>query len=302
MKEALLRMRFELACYQKDSDEYQNLFADIMEALHGTDFLRVRPWGNLGDKKNDGYLKSSRTLFQVYAPKSQSSTKTKAKINEDFHEALPYWKDHFDNWIFVHNDYDGLGPDVAKLLLDLNSENENVSIDQWGPRRLLKKFEQLELTQKEAIVGSAPTTEDFVGLSYDQLGPVIRNVARSEAPPPTEINPVPSDKVAINKLPDDVVSLLKLGTDKAPLVGAYFRDHPDPMFGEDVASSFNSRYLVLKSQDLVAGAIFRELWLMARGNADRGDPSQEVAVLAVLTYLFETCDIYEASEQGGSDE
>jgi len=88
-----------------------------------SDFIRVRPWGNVGDRKNDGYLKSERRLFQVYAPNEMEAAKAIAKIDEDFTEALPFWKLHFDNWSFVHNARDGLGPDVTKKLLDLGAQH-----------------------------------------------------------------------------------------------------------------------------------------------------------------------------------
>jgi len=38
--------------------------------------------GNAGDRKNDGYLRSERTLFQVYAPNEISANDATAKINE----------------------------------------------------------------------------------------------------------------------------------------------------------------------------------------------------------------------------
>ena len=78
-------------------NEFQNFFADLMEKRYpGGDFIRVRPWGKTGDRKNDGYLKSQRTLFQVYAPNEMSETEAIGKINDDFSGALPYWREYFD--------------------------------------------------------------------------------------------------------------------------------------------------------------------------------------------------------------
>lgn len=65
-----------------------------MGHLHGDDFVRVRPFGALGDKGCDGYLLSSGQLFACYGavagePK-QVSTLTK-KMTDDFvkaHEKL----------------------------------------------------------------------------------------------------------------------------------------------------------------------------------------------------------------------
>ena len=85
-----------------------------MELRYSGDFVRVRPWGNVGDRKNDGYLRSRRMLFQAYAPLVTRLRTLITKINEDFAGALPYWKEHFDEWILVHNHKDGVPADVLK--------------------------------------------------------------------------------------------------------------------------------------------------------------------------------------------
>jgi hypothetical protein len=72
--------------------------------------MACRPWGNQGDRKNDGFLKSERRLFQVYAPNEMEAAKAKTKITADFEGAKEHWGKHFDKWTFVHNATDGLPP------------------------------------------------------------------------------------------------------------------------------------------------------------------------------------------------
>ena len=50
-------------------------------------------------------------------PKRDESRQCIAKIDEDFAGALPHWKEYFDQWVFVHNSKEGLGPDVTAKLL-----------------------------------------------------------------------------------------------------------------------------------------------------------------------------------------
>ena len=108
--EAVLRLRY----VQSNGDAFQDFFSTIMEMRYPGDFVRVRPWGNLGDRKNDGYLASKRQLFQCYAPREMDIATCKTKITEDFAGAFPYWKDHFDQWFFAHNDTHGLAADILK--------------------------------------------------------------------------------------------------------------------------------------------------------------------------------------------
>jgi hypothetical protein len=61
-------LTFKVAFMEKKGEEFQNFFSTVMEKGYPADFIRVRPWGNAGDRKNDGYLRSQRILFQSYAP------------------------------------------------------------------------------------------------------------------------------------------------------------------------------------------------------------------------------------------
>src|SRR5580704_1274230 len=97
-------MAFRLRFVESTGDSFQDLFSTIMEMRFPADFVRVRPWGNVGDRKNDGYLRSRRQLFQCYAPREMARAKCLNKISEDFAGALPHWRAHFDQWIFTHND------------------------------------------------------------------------------------------------------------------------------------------------------------------------------------------------------
>ena len=103
LKRSYYEVIFENTYLKKGGNEFQDFFSEIMEKCHPGDFQRVRPWGNTGDRKNDGYLRSARILFQVYAPNEMSANDAITKIDEDFHGALHYWQQFFDKWIFVHN-------------------------------------------------------------------------------------------------------------------------------------------------------------------------------------------------------
>jgi len=59
---------------EKRGNTFQDFFSEIMEKCHPSDFQRVRLWENDGDKKNDGYLRSGRVLFQVYAPNDMKAS------------------------------------------------------------------------------------------------------------------------------------------------------------------------------------------------------------------------------------
>lgn len=135
---------------------FQDLFADIMAHRHPGDFIRTRPWGPKGDEKNDGYLKSRRTLFQVYAPRELTAAQAIKKIKDDFEGALPHWGEFVDSWVFVHNDRDGLGPDVLRVLLELGDQHTEITVSHWGYEELLETVLEISPNELASFLGPAP--------------------------------------------------------------------------------------------------------------------------------------------------
>jgi hypothetical protein len=262
-----------------------------MEKSYPGDFTKVRPWGKSGDKKNDGYLKSERILFQIYAPNSLKERETINKIDEDFRKALPYWKQYFDTWIFVHNSKEGLSAGVLKKLLDLGNEYPNINFSNWGFEEIKKKFELLSEKDMEDLCGKAPSEEDMEDLSLREVDIVIKDISRKKAPT-GPIKPVSKEKLKFNALSEEVGALLIMGMKKSKLVEQYFDECSDPNLGDEIAEDFNSKYLELKALKMKPDLIFTELQNFA-GGFKRGDPKHEAAVLAVLAHLFEMCDIFD---------
>jgi hypothetical protein len=78
------RTQFKLKCYESAGGAFQGLFDDLMEARYPGDYQKIRPSGPAGDRKNDGYLRSRKTLFQCYGPKEIRPHATAKKIADDF--------------------------------------------------------------------------------------------------------------------------------------------------------------------------------------------------------------------------
>jgi HEAT repeat protein len=158
---------FQLQFLEARGMAFQNLFNSIMSKLHPGDFMPCRPWGAIGDRKNDGYLKSERILFQVHAPNEISSRTTLlkmlAKIESDFTEALPYWERYMDAWVFVHNSRDGAPPDVIEKLLALGCDHAPLKVEAWGYEELWQRVQRLTPESLQALLGPIPAGFDQTG-------------------------------------------------------------------------------------------------------------------------------------------
>jgi hypothetical protein len=125
---------FELQFIKARGTAFQDLFADTMELARPNDFIRVRPWGREGDRKNDGYLTNSRELCQCYGAYPMVKSATLAKIDEDFRGALKHWGGRFDTWAFVINDraQGGIPAWLLEKRLELMDSHRPLQIELWG--------------------------------------------------------------------------------------------------------------------------------------------------------------------------
>lgn len=283
--------RFELEFLKAHAQAFEDLFNRIMAHRYQSDFQPVRAYGNQGDKKSDGYLVSEKTVFQCYGPKETKQSEMLAKINGDYAGALEHWGERMRRWRFVHNDQDGLPPDVVQRLTDLNNNDDPVELDAFGYAELRERVFELNLQQLEDLFGYAPTRSALDELDFEALRPVLNAIARSEPPPTPPLSAPTAEKLSKNDISEDAANLLRQGRGRQRLVEGFFDSYPDPDFGEEIAQGFRDHYIKVKAQGASPDAIFTELQSFAGGM--EGSPQRQAAVLAVLSYFFDSCDIFE---------
>lgn len=299
LRSAYYEMKFRLVYGESRGDSFQDLFSTIMELRYPGDFVRVRPWGSAGDRKNDGYLRSQRKLFQCFAPREMRLPKCITKINGDFTAALPYWKEHFDQWIFAHNDVKGLAADVLKLLLDLSAKHKPLIATHWGYTELLIEFKALSPTNVATLLGPAPGFEDLIEVRVEDVMRLLDHIALQPEPIMSDVRPVPATKLQHNQLSEAAATLLKVGMTRAEIVKKYLRGLPDQTRYERVAAAFRLRYQQLRDEGRAPDDIFAGLQTFVGGNSIP-KPSHQAATLAILAFFFEACEIFERPPNGES--
>ena len=289
-------LQFRLKFAELDGDGFQDFFSDLMER-RDPGFRRVRPWGNHGDRKNDGWTPSRRELYQVYAPSTFSSQKLVEKLQEDYDGAINHWKKYFDRWVFVHNDIAGLGPEVSSLIAALNaSDPVDVECVSWGREQIRREVAELAAADLTAILGPPILNQHFLDVSAESITPLFQHLRLD--PPKSGLDalvgPVPVDKIQRNHLGGAVGELLVLGETRIGLVDEYLRRaSADPTYKADIARTFTNKYAVLKSEDLTPDGIFNELLAWVTGGATNAQ--NLVDAVTVLGYFFFTCQIFEES-------
>jgi adenylate kinase family enzyme len=143
---------FEIRRLKGTGDSFQQLFEDIMVRSR-PGFTRVRPYGNIGDRKCDGLFRSDSIVFQVYSPDELEQAKVQKKIDEDLAGAVEHWGDTLKEWVFVYNVKRGVPPDIPKTLQEKQKQYPDIKISQLSNDDLWEVARGLSLQQRSEILG-----------------------------------------------------------------------------------------------------------------------------------------------------
>jgi hypothetical protein len=143
-----LRLQFWNKVYQKNATEFQSFFEDIMQKAF-SDFQKIRPYGNQGDRGNDGCRPDEGIYYQVYSPKKPREKEADAakKLKKDFETLKAAWNQisKIKTFYFVFNDKgDGVSIEIDRALAELKDANPYINF-----RKLLAKdLEDIFVTLK----------------------------------------------------------------------------------------------------------------------------------------------------------
>ena len=142
-------LAFKLRIFESNGQAFEALFTQIMNYSEQS-FQQIKPHGNIGDRKNDGYIRSQGVYFQVYAPENPVDNCSTAvgKLENDFEKLYEYWSNNdtpVKEYYFVFNDkYLGVYPDCEKTIADLKSKYQLRSTGIWTAKDLENKLFSLE--------------------------------------------------------------------------------------------------------------------------------------------------------------
>jgi hypothetical protein len=292
------RIALELKLRKSSGDAFQEFFSVLMLEANGSDFVRVRAYGSLGDKGCDGYLQSSGKVFACYGALNGDEGKVSyliGKMGDDFAKAIKAIPAIMKEWHMVHNLVGGLPIHAIIKLKELEKADGKRIFGFIGMEGFEQVLFSLKPGQIEKLMGLAATAQDSQNFETAELRDLIAAVMDATVAPidVTDIKPVPPDKLNFNKLPGHWQSMVAGGWQNAPHVQEYLDRHHDPLTGERIAERFHARYEYLKAQHLDPSAIMSALYEDVTG-VGIVLPARQVAAQALLAHLFESCDIFES--------
>ncbi|MES2354593.1 MAG: ABC-three component system protein [Pseudomonadota bacterium] len=306
---ALARTLFKLKVHESNGFEFEHLFGRVMQYSR-VNFTKIEPYGNQGDRGNDGYEKNEGRYFQVFAPKDPHTSKQAAikKVASDFKDKLlPYWSKFCEpkEYFFAFNDkYQGTNFPIEKTLAELKKKHSLTVADVYLAKHLEQEFIDLKEDEITMVVSGIPDPNSISGLDYTVLGEVMRhvqNTAHNIALPGKLIAPDIDEKIQFNHLKQSGF-WLKAKQAETWQIDEYFKRNSD--FAKQALRDYLAGYyadsLIAYPDTIADGGNMGEVRFAAilenlapASGVPVSDKLRRDAALAIMAKYFETCDIFE---------
>ncbi|MFZ2025772.1 MAG: ABC-three component system protein [Microgenomates group bacterium] len=297
----IARLIFENRIYQYDGSTFETFFTNVM-CLVDSGFEPVKPHGKVGDRKNDGFNKPSGIYYQVYAPEDKtkySQIHAIAKAEQDFKGLIDYWDKiaKIKTYRFVINDkYKGAFPEVQETLSRIG-KNHTILCETWLAKDLEKEFVKLKEEDMMRVIGPIPSSVSIDIINYNALTDAVNFLMKNASPNTysgTLPNPKFDEKIKFNDLSDSSAHLLNIGNYQASVVNDFFsRNSNDSR--QHLSEIFHNLYnkgeeIVPNTDDKRSDRIF--FYILDSACPPNKNKSIQDAVLVLMAYYFEACDIF----------
>ena len=292
---------FKNKALSSDGQAYEDLFIRTMEEI-STSFQPVKPQGSLGDKKNDGFDFATGEYYQCYAPEDLSKNITTAvnKLQKSADGLVGYWDSisKVKKIYFVVNDnYKGSYPEIHQKLAELRTQYVGIEFELLRAKDLERKILSLDVDTIQRIIGFLPDPQTNP-LDPDYLTEVLRHLMNFESDFQLMENDLPdkldfTKKIKQNELSGYIENHLNIAHYSIYQVEKYFKYNSD--FEKD---ELQKKFITLYQQEVEnvgstedkSNIIFTNLFNKI---CPRENQSVKMAVLILMAYYFEACDIFE---------
>lgn len=291
-EKSLCRYLFQNKIYKSDGQAFEDLFTSIM-TYSDPNFRKIKAWGKIGDRKNDGYIPEKNIFFQVNAPEDirKSYNDVINKISKDFEGLKNNNWGQIDEFHFVINDkYKGVNP-LAEQTLKLIKENNNLKEAKFFTADNLERLLfTLKDDQIESIIGFIPDSNTITNINYSILDEVIGHIMHLPIGP-TDTNiklPEWEEKLTFNNISQHSAALLNSAYLSIGELNIFLSKHS--FLSEELQYRISSIYQEVKSELEGSDNIFWEI--INRCSPKQKSPYQS-AVIVIMAKYFESCDIFE---------
>jgi hypothetical protein len=296
-EKAIARLLFKNKILSTKGQAFEDLFSAIMTYAY-TDFQQIKPWGNIGDRKNDGYRKTNGIFYQVYAPEDaqRSYPSLVKKLKTDFTGLKRQWSP-VNEFYFVLNDrYSGVNADCEIMLQDIKNSHNLTNAGFLTAKDLENILFNLTDDQIFSITGFILDPTKIKSLDYSILNEVILHIMQLPLTIESKPGLVPpnwDDKIKFNGLSKPLSDLLNVGYWQINSLEAYLKNNSN-FLADSLRDKMNGIYLQ-ESKYQTGDSLF---WAIVNCASPKNELMYQTAVIVIMSKYFETCDIFEEPPMG----
>ena len=290
------RQLFQNKILKADGQIFEDIFSVIMNYAE-TDFQQIKPWGNIGDRKNDGYIKTKGIFYQVYAPEDirKSYTNVVSKLKKDFDGLKAQWTP-VNEFYFVVNDKDnGVNADCEKIIQEIKISHNLNNAGILTVKHLENILFELEDDQIFSITGFIPDPANIKQLDFSILNEVIGHIMQlplNEGDKPKNVLPNWNEKIKLNILSESVSQLLINGGFQSHSLKEYLENNSD-FLADSLRDKMNEVY----SQEKENKSGDELFWAIVNSASPKAEHRYQTSAIVIMSKYFETCDIFEEPVQ-----
>jgi len=293
-EKALARKLFKLKIYEANGQAFEDIFTAIMNYVE-TNFQSIKPWGNIGDRKNDGYIKSKGIFFQVFSPEeiTKSYVNVVKKLNDDFSGLIKQWSPVNEFYFVVNDKYKGVNADCEQTIQTIKQAHGLVDAGFKTAADLENLLFSLDEDQILTIVGFLPDPAN-IQLDYSILSEIISHImglSLPKTPDSSIIYPDWDEKITFNNLDALEAKYLNDGFLQIGSLEEYL-DNQSNFFADEVKNKIREIYIEC-SKKHSGSELF---WKITNRISPKAEASFQSAGIVLISKYFETCDVFEESK------
>ncbi len=292
----IARHLFQNKIFKADGQIFEELFSAIMNYAEA-DFQQIKPWGNIGDRKNDGYIKTKGIFYQVYAPEDirKSYPNVVNKLKDDFDGLKTQWSPVNEFYFVVNDKYKGVNADCEKIIQEMKISHNLNDAGFLTAKDIENILFELGDDQIYSITGFIPDPANIKQLDFSILNEVIGYVMQlplNKDDKSKIVVPDWNEKIKLNVLSESISQLLSNGCFQLHFLDEYLKDSSD-FLADSLRDKMNEVYLQEK-ENKSGDELF---WAIVDSASPKSEQMYQTSVIVIMSKYFETCDIFEEPVQ-----
>jgi len=299
----IAKIIFRNRILQYKGQQFEDFFVSVMTKAY-PEFQPVKAYGNIGDRKNDGFDRTTGTYYQVFSPdditKDRTINEGVKKLEEDFNGLYDSWNGicPIKKFFFVINDkYAGIPAPIIQMAIELNNNDryKEIEISTFSAHNLEKIFDKFDEYSMQDIIGFIPN-EILPIIEFEALNEAVTYLMRVEIPVPYKDSLVVPDfdeKIVFNGLSNIVKNQLNIGSYQEGLLSHYFNENPG--IKEVLQKKFHALYEQAKEQIPETEESFADCryYFILEQACPKKTLAIQSSIQVLMSFYFSSCDIFE---------